>query len=493
MEKDVTLLTAHLHAAVQQSSGDAELSALPLSVDLQELEQEDQYSEPRQSIEDAADGIPTIDFDDIDALTESESEAGAIPASAPIPASATMGPPSRRPIQPGEEDTSTLVHHHHYFDDSISQFETALGLWATNVGISRTEYTGLREILHLLPHRDTGALPGSLTTLKRRLNRQLPLLDMRTKDIPLIREKLPTDTATRKARGVDEVPHETLHFFDPECLFKAFMSSDISKSMHIGMAHWVDSPVELWESRCWASSLRTTSGQYAHFMPLGSAENTDRSGAPIFPSDFVHFKCEDDSCDCKTAADGGLSTLHVGRVLGVGRDYRSDAAVKGTIVLQIQQAFLTNQLPIGLELEPQVHPNELVLSWNETFYVAEHDIYGTKPVEVIMDYVFGEAADKELTRRQAHFIDPANPLLFCRRQLNGIYLDLEAITCTPLCHTHPVRGELELKEFGRQMFVQEWDGADVECLSVPLLTFLDGFGVYRNSYRSLMGKPLKTD
>ena len=68
-----------------------------------------------------------------------------------------------------------------------------------------------------------------------------------------------------------------------------------------------------------------------------------------------------------------------------------------------------------------------------------------------MDYVFGEAADKELTCRQAYSIDPANPLLFCRRQLNSIYLDLEAITCTPLCHTYPVRGELELKGFGRQM------------------------------------------
>ena len=237
VEKDVTVLTACIHATTEQSSGDAELSTLPLDGDLQEFQQENQYNEPCQNIKDAADGIPTMDFDDVDALTESETEAEATPASAPTAASATMGPPSCRPSQPGEEDTSTLVRHHHYYDDSISQFETALGLWATNVGISRSEYTGLREILHLVLHRDTGALPGSLTTLKRRLNRQLPLLDMRTKDIPLIREKLPTDTATCKACGVDEVPHETLHFFDPECLFKAFMSSDFAKSMHIGMAH----------------------------------------------------------------------------------------------------------------------------------------------------------------------------------------------------------------------------------------------------------------
>jgi hypothetical protein len=91
-----------------------------LSVDLQELEQEDQYSEPRHSIKDTANSTLTIDFDDINTLTESESKAEAIPASAPIPALVTIGLLSRCPIQPGEEETSTLVHHHYYFDDSIS-------------------------------------------------------------------------------------------------------------------------------------------------------------------------------------------------------------------------------------------------------------------------------------------------------------------------------------------------------------------------------------
>ena len=197
-----------------------------------------------------------------------------------------MAPPSRRPSD-FSKDTSTLVRHRHSFDPYMPKFEVAFGLWASTVGISRNEFTSLREILGMLDNAQFQSLPASLPTLKRRLNRQLPLLDMRTKEIPLIPENLPTETATRKAQGVDKIPHETLHFIDPEAMFKAFMSSDIVKDMHIGMAHWVDTPSELWESRCWSSSLRTTSGQYAHFKPIGAQDRNDQTGDPIFPSEWV--------------------------------------------------------------------------------------------------------------------------------------------------------------------------------------------------------------
>ncbi|OXV08616.1 hypothetical protein Egran_03621, partial [Elaphomyces granulatus] len=73
---------------------------------------------------------------------------------------------------------------------------------------------------------------------------------------------------------------EDLYFLDPTHLYKAFMSSDIAANMHSGMAEYHDFPSELHHSPCWASSIRTTSGCFAHYP----------NGSPIFPSDFVQYK-----------------------------------------------------------------------------------------------------------------------------------------------------------------------------------------------------------
>ena len=51
--------------------------------------------------------------------------------------------------------------------------------------------------------------------------------------------------------------------------------------------------------------------------------------------------------------------------------------------------------------------------------------------------------------------------------------------------THPIRAELEIKTYGRKLFDDTWDHN--ELVSCPIVIFIDGFGVYRNSYRSLVG------
>ena len=172
--------------------------------------------------------------------------------------------------------------------------------------MSRSEYTSLLEIPNLLGHREISKLPSSVTTLKKQVFRQLPLIDMSKKSIPLIAAKLATDTATRKVLGIEGgIPHEDLHFFDPSSLFKAFLSSEISQKMHMGMAEFRDEPTELWHARCWSSSVRTTSGQYAHYP----------DGEPIFPSDLITFHCIDGTCACSQ----GDGKMHFGRVSGVGK------------------------------------------------------------------------------------------------------------------------------------------------------------------------------
>ncbi|KAH8879243.1 hypothetical protein GQ53DRAFT_834304 [Thozetella sp. PMI_491] len=60
----------------------------------------------------------------------------------------------------------------------------------------------------------------------------------------------------------------------------------------------------------------------------------------------------------------------------------------------------------------------------------------------------------------------------------------------PLCHTHPVQGELELNCHGRAHFEDECNQERPSVLpikSFPIFTIIDGFGVFNNSYRTLIG------
>ena len=189
---------------------------------------------------------------------------------------------------------------------------------------------------------------------------------------------------------------------------------------------------------------------------------------------------------CQTSSD----KLHLGRIYGVGLDYRSKATVQGAVVLQIQQGFRSHEFPLDFQLDPPVEVNEAILSWDETYFIAESNVRGYGPIKVYLDYVFGEAEEKRSSKAQPFVNNPLSPTLFCRRMIGSIYSGDSTIV-TPLCHTHPLRGELELREYGGDKFVSDWDiSKGAKCMSVPLLTFIDGFGLYRNSYRSLMGKTL---
>ncbi|KAN0073507.1 hypothetical protein V8E54_008727 [Elaphomyces granulatus] len=122
----------------------------------------------------------------------------------------------------------------------MSQLEMALGIFADNTGMSRTEWAALRQILTLVDHSMIQRLPHSLTMLKRHLSRELPLLPMRKKSIPLA-EKIATEKALPKSIQTEgDTPMKDLYFFDPTRLYKAFMSSDIAANIHSGMAEYHD-------------------------------------------------------------------------------------------------------------------------------------------------------------------------------------------------------------------------------------------------------------
>jgi len=226
-------------------------------------------------------------------------------------------------------------------------------LYAHNFGINRTQYAALCEVLSLLPGPRPGSpqpdiknLPNQLSTLKDRISKRFPLLDMRVADIPLIVEKLATEQASRKRDEAQagKEPIAKLHIIDPTSIFTAFMSSDVGQKMHTGLAHFVDEPEELYHSHSWASSTRSTSGEFAHIIGWEETEDggiIDSIIDVVFPSDIVLYCCTITDCPCQAANVEQPHLSHIGRVYGVGRDYRNDFCTKekGQIALQIQEVF----------------------------------------------------------------------------------------------------------------------------------------------------------
>ena len=231
--------------------------------------------------------------------------------------------------------------------------------------------------------------------------------------------------------------------------------------MHLGLGEFRDSPTELWHSHSWHSSVRSTCGRYAH-LPEKS---------PLFPSDWISFRCPDNTC----------KSLHVGRIYGVALDHRSIAPVPGAITLQIQEALTVKDLFSDL-FDPPVHDTELVLT-DRFYYVLESNVNGPLGKSCILDYDFGEDPAK-YPRSGIHNVQPNFLAYLIRRHIN-----LETMRVIPLCKTSPLRAELELKHFTRAHFIKNFDQAVSKrrCVSVPLICFIDGFGLYRNRQRSLMG------
>ncbi|KAL8802829.1 MAG: hypothetical protein Q9200_006455, partial [Gallowayella weberi] len=280
------------------------------------------------------------------------------------PSTATMMPPSRRSSLGLPLDTSVPVPHQRSIH-SRSKFIIALGLWAEETGLSRTHYSSLLEILRMLqPNEEISKLPESLGTLKKWLKEQLPLLQLRTKSIPLLPEKLPSMKASLKASQPN--PTENLYFFDPPHLFSTFLSSPVLRNkMHLGLAEFVDSPTQLWHSHAWASSIRTSSGHYAHIPATNET---------IFPSDFVQHRCLVPDCQCQ---QGDQDQLHLGRVFEVGKDYRSSSPFpQGSLVLRIQKVANIKEwrMETTTALDPPIVNSELILYEDQIFELQETSV-----------------------------------------------------------------------------------------------------------------------
>jgi len=125
------------------------------------------------------------------------------------------------------------------------RFALLLSLWCEHVGISRSQYASLLQILLTLEDvRPIRILPSTLSTFKRRFKAQFPILPLRRKKIPVVSAKLPTLSAAERQLVTSTTCW--LYFQDPIALFSNMIKSPIFReTMHVGMAHFVDEPSEL--------------------------------------------------------------------------------------------------------------------------------------------------------------------------------------------------------------------------------------------------------
>jgi hypothetical protein len=341
------------------------------------------------------------------------------------------------------------------------RFALLLSLWCEHVGISRSQYAPLLQILLTLEDvRPIRILPSTLSTLKRRFKAQFPILPLRRKKIPVVSAKLPTLSAAERQLVTSTTCW--LYFQDPISLFSNMIKSPIFReSMHVGMAHFVDEPSELWESLSWASSNRSTSGVFARYS----------DGLPVFVSDIVNYRCRGLDCSC-----AGDDQRHIGRVQAVAKDFSSHAISPGAVTILVQpyiqfqhasdelKALLTRKRKLPFA------ENELVI--HETLIRLQEVDIVQRVSRIWHDYKFGSMFSKRIG-------EPANKT-FVRRVIN------EAATLVrPICQLSPSRGQLEMRKYGRSGLLRMFENTN--CISVPYQLFIDGFGVYRNMYRSIMG------
>lgn len=483
--------------------GTAPLNELPIS-QLIEAQNVADYQEPvDRDLEPVGPLSEDNAMDTYDTPTQERSLAQPPPSAAvniaPSAPPTQMPPPIRPTVSSsifGKDESTALPHTR--LSQGLSDTEFAMAIWCEVSGVSRLEYSSLRQIhIQTRPETELHALPGTLDTLKQHLRSSLPLLELRRKNVPLDPEQQPTLPESIKTSG-HAVP-EDLYFFNPTSLFRMFLQSDEMRSkMHVGLGHFVDAPSEPWHSDAWLSSIRTTSGQFALYPPPPPTESftagtttrraalaadvAARAGQSIFPSDFVQYQCNRSDCYC--AED----ELHIGRVIAVGLDHQSTrdhSGPPGSCALRIQRIVSQQELPdqVCARLDPPAHPKELFLMEADILTVLPDAVQPfMSTYQLSLHYRYG-------TRTELNPTPLPLDINTCRYFIRRVYnpgLNQRHRLRPRVLQTHLIRGQLEIQTYGRDALIRKLTSHS-STISLPLFTFIDGFGLYRNMYRSLMG------
>ena len=175
------------------------------------------------------------------------------------------------------------------------------------------------------------------------------------------------------------------------------------------------------------------------------------TGDILFPSDFVEFEPVQ------------VASLEIpvkfGRITFIGLDKRSDSSMHGKVVLTLQPVVSASELTHV----PATHRCQA-----STLLLIEEEL-----LELPVPAVQRRAAFC-LDRGQAGLGKIKHVVNFRQKKMRSTL------------KLHTLRAELELEQYGRQHLL----GLSIEngpAQSLPMLLFIDGFGIFRNNYRSLKG------
>jgi len=179
-------------------------------------------------------------------------------------------------------------------------------------------------------------------------------------------------------------------------------------------------------------------------------------------------------------------------------DHRSASSKKGKVLLRVQRLlkpaalFNISQVKQATgNLTPEerkmryfptqpYHPQEFVIIRDPTMLLTEDKLKRFVPQSLIsIDLAFGSQVTKLPTDLDVDSIPAPNHLI--RRSWHTAFA-----TFAPMVLTPTIAGELEIKQFTRDYLMDEFSRSP-SVLSVPIVTFNDGFGLYRSMYKSIMG------
>jgi hypothetical protein len=366
----------------------------------------------------------------------------------------------------------------------LDRLTAALATWTAVFSVSTAAYKALAEILKSVDDLDIlRTLPLSISTLNDRLNHQLPIPRLVSKDVPLNLEKLANT----------DHDHGPIYLFDQrESIKDTIETTSLRCLMHFGWGEIPENRSELWHGAAWWESMRASAVGYAH----GEHSQTwpcYKNGTPILFSDIVSFS----------------STEHgLGRIRGMAIDRRANSPTKTKLVAIVEQLVRCTDLPetlrpksLGLDnlvlIEKPVlyvdvgliHTKmDLVLD-GTPLHLPTEDISEPRPVlrqtaqaaEATASMIEALRSTDTAAEESTHIIAPV--------PLNRVayIVDLEKPSNSRSIRLrHPLRGELELKAFGRDHIINCFLLNPLPVVTLPLIFFTDGFGTYRNSYRSLL-------
>lgn len=340
----------------------------------------------------------------------------------------------------------------------LSPFFWGLAAWADQIGLSRSGYKSLRELAMLSTVEDWRNLPLTLDTLLDRYEKNLPCPSIYGKSVPVQAQKLPTGSQ------FFGMPTAEVYFVDAINTVRTILNcAEMRNKMHFGMAELVDNPQELWHGQAWAQSILSCSGDAARI-----------NGTLVFPSDCVRYRCP-----------SRTGNLAIGRVRAIFKDCRSHSSSQGKVVLQVERITPVLELDKPLrQLLSDHEANDAVLMEDAVSIITVEE--ATERIPILFDRTpqasNGVSAAASVTRSNTGL---SSPRYTVRYIING-----ERRTARLLRLSHPIRAELKIECYTRDALERQLinrPGAP-PVYSLPILTFIDAFGVYRNMYRSLTGK-----